>query len=120
MATTEWTEGRRKSFITSVLRGGYRRWPPKYKCLENAFIDKRINESSKRLSKHYKCNKCKGIFPTSKVNVDHIKPIVNPAIGFTSWDDFIDNLFCSIENLQVLCTDCHTLKTQKENKKRKK
>ena len=29
----EWTAGRIKSFITSVLRAGSRRWPPKYETL---------------------------------------------------------------------------------------
>lgn len=120
MANTNWSDGRVKSFITSVLRGGYRRWPPKYECLNEAFVEKKVNEKTKRLSKHYKCNKCKNDFPTSEVQVDHIKPIVDPEIGFLSWDLFINNLFCFKDNLQVLCLECHKSKSLKENNKRNK
>lgn len=120
MATTIWTAGRLKSFITSVLRGGYRRFPPKYECLQDAFVDKRLNEKTKRVSSHYRCNACKKVFPTKDVNVDHIKPVVDPEIGFTTWDEFILNLFCEKENLQVLCSDCHTIKTKMENTSRKR
>jgi len=119
-AKKEWTEGRRRSFITSTLRGGYRRWPPKYECLKAAHAGKKINEKSGRMSAHYTCAKCKEDFATSFVQVDHIKPIVDPKIGFTTWDDFIDNLMCPIENLQVLCKTCHSIKTKKENEERKK
>lgn len=119
MATTEWTAGRLKSFITSCLRGGFRRYPPKYEVLKEAFVDKRVNEKSKRISAHYLCNECKQIFPTKEVQVDHVLPIVDPEEGFLSWDKFIANLFCEKSNLQVLCTFCHTKKTKKENTKRK-
>lgn len=72
------------------------------------------------MGSHYRCNTCKGIFPTKDVNVDHIKPVVNPEEGFTTWDEFIKNLFCEKENLQVLCSSCHTIKTKAENVNRKK
>jgi 5-methylcytosine-specific restriction endonuclease McrA len=116
----QWTDGRVKAFITSALRGAFRRYPNKYECLNNAFVGKKINKKTNRESKHYLCAKCKGEFPTSEVQVDHIEPIVNPDIGFISWDEFIKNLFCSIENLQVLCKNCHTKKTKIQNNKRKK
>lgn len=112
-----WTEGRRKSFITSVLRSGSRKWPPKYECLAAAFVDVRINKKSGRLAKHYKCNSCGELFPSSSVNVDHVEPVVG-AEGFVSWDKFIENLFCPITNLQVLCTTCHDVKTKLERKKK--
>lgn len=115
----EWSSGRLKSFITSTLRGGFRRYPPKYEVLKEAFIDKRINEKTKRLGSHYRCNACQNVFPSKEVNVDHINPIVNPEMGFISWDSFIENLFCDKNNLQVLCSECHTAKSAVENKIRK-
>lgn len=119
MATSIWTEGRLKSFITSTLRGGFRRYPPKYEVLKEAFVSKQVNEKTKRISSHYKCNNCQGLFPTSDVQVDHVSPIVCPIEGFVSWDKFIENLFCSKKNLQVLCKPCHSVKTKSENLKRK-
>jgi 5-methylcytosine-specific restriction endonuclease McrA len=114
-----WSEGRLKSFITSALRGAFRRYPNKYECLKSAFVGKKINVKTNRMSAHYKCAQCLEDFPTSEVQVDHVLPIVDPKKGFISWDEFIKNLFCPIENLQVLCKPCHSIKTKKENNKRK-
>jgi len=102
----EWTEGRRKSFITSVLRSGYRRWPPKYETLKDAQTGKKENAKTKRIAMHYKCNSCKKDYPAKEVQVDHIEPVVDSK-GFSSWDIFIERLFCEKENLQVLCKACH-------------
>lgn len=113
----KWTPGRLKSFITSTLRGGFRRYPPKYEKLADAKQGKRINKDTGRLAEHYKCAKCKKLFPLKQVQVDHIIPIVNPKDGFTTWDNFIKGLFCDKDNLQVLCKDCHSLKTKIERKK---
>lgn len=119
MGASIWTAGRLKSFITSTLRGGFRRYPPKYEVLKEAFVDKRLNEKTKRVSSHYRCNSCDGVYPTKEVNVDHVNPIVSPETGFTTWDTFIANLFCDKNNLQVLCSTCHTAKSAVENKIRK-
>lgn len=109
-----WTAGKLKTFITSTLRGGFRRYPPKYITLKDACLGKRINPKTGRLGAHYLCNICTQAFPASAVQVDHIFPICPPEVGFTTWDDFITNLFCSKENLQVLCTQCHDAKTKQE------
>ena len=115
-----WTEGRKKSFITSILRGGFRKYPPKYVTLKDAFVGKKKNEKTGRIGSHYKCAKCKGVFPTKEVQIDHIKPVVDPKVGFIGWDIFIERLFCVSSNLQVLCLDCHTVKTIKEKMLRKR
>lgn len=114
----EWTDGRKKAFITSVLRSGSRRWPPKYETLNEAKTEKKVNENTGRLAQHFKCAKCKKDFPQKMVEVDHIKPVVSPAKGFTTWDDFIEALYCDKSNLQLLCKPCHLVKTKKEKKKR--
>jgi 5-methylcytosine-specific restriction endonuclease McrA len=115
-----WTESRYKSFITSTLRAGSRRWPPKYSTLADAKTEKKINEKTGRLAQHYKCFKCKKDWPAEDVQVDHIKPIVDPKEGFQTWDVYIANLFCEKDNMQVLCKDCHVLKTNKEKETKKK
>lgn len=110
----EWTPARKKAFIVSVLRSGTRRWPPKYETLNDAKTEKKINVATGRLAQHYKCKKCKKDFPAKQVQVDHKEPVVDPKTGFTTWDSFIERLFCEKNNLQVLCTTCHDLKTKKE------
>lgn len=115
----KWTEGRLRSFITSTIRSGFRRWPDKYEALNLAKLGKKINEATGRLAEHYKCAKCKESFVAKDIQVDHILPVVPPS-GFTTWDDFIKRLFCPAKELQVLCKPCHAIKTKKENAARTK
>lgn len=110
----QWTEGRIKGFIVSVLRSGARRWPPKYNTLENACVGKKVNDKTGRIAKHYTCNACKKEFTSKDVEVDHIISVVDPIIGFVDWNTFIERLYCPAENLQVLCKVCHKLKTKRE------
>ena len=112
-----WTEGRFNSFVTSTLRAGARRWQPKYETLNEAKTEKKVNPKTGRLAQHYRCASCKQEFTAKDVQVDHIKPVVDPKKGFTTWDDFIDRLFCEKKNLQVLCVGCHKEKTKKERQK---
>jgi 5-methylcytosine-specific restriction endonuclease McrA len=107
----DWTQARFNSFVKSALRAASRRWPPKYECLSDAYTGSQINSKSGRMAKHYQCNKCLGAFPAKDVQVDHISPLIDPSIGFTNWDDVVNNLFCEKSNLQVLCVDCHKIKT---------
>lgn len=115
-----WTEGRYRSFITSTIRGGFRRWPVKFAVLKNAFVGKKINPESGKLASFYKCACCRKTYTAKNVQVDHIAPIINPKVGFISWDSFIENLFCEEDNLQVLCIKCHKLKSAVERQSKKK
>ena len=105
-----WTEGRYKSFITSALRGAFRRWPPKFDVLKDAYTGTKTNAASGRQAKHYKCAKCGNDFPQKQVQVDHREPIGNCR----NWTTFIARLFCEGDNLQVLCKPCHKTKTKGE------
>ncbi len=116
----EWTEARFKSFVTSALRAASRRWPPKYAALKAAFVGKQVNAKTGKMAMHYKCAECKKLYVAADVQVDHIKPVVDPKKGFVSWDDFINRIFCEIENLQVMCKPCHKIKTDQEKLERKK
>ena len=110
----EWTEGRRKAFIVSVLRSGSRRWPPKYLTLNEAKTEKKINVCTKRLAQHYKCASCLQEFTQKDIQVDHLVPAVDPKTGWVDWNTFIERLFCEKDNLQCLCRECHSAKTKEE------
>jgi 5-methylcytosine-specific restriction endonuclease McrA len=116
----EWTDSRFRSFVTSALRAASRRWPPKFKALKEAFVGRKTNKKTGKLAMHYKCAKCKKHFVAADVQVDHVLPVVDPKVGFVSWDDFINRIFCEIENLQVMCKPCHKVKTELEKAERKK
>jgi len=114
----QWSEGRKKAFIISVLRAGTRKFPPKYETLKEAYVGQRLNEKTNREGKHYLCALCEGEFPAKEIQIDHIEPVVPPE-GFTTWDDYISRLFCSKENLQAVCVSCHKIKSYNEGQERK-
>lgn len=116
---TQWTEARTKAFIISTLRAGSRRWPPKFETLKEAHTGKKVNKKTNRLGNHYKCNACKGEFPSAEVQVDHINPVVDPQTGFVDWNTYVERMFCGKDNLQVLCKSCHTIKTNQEKQQSK-
>lgn len=73
----------------------------------------------------YKCECChQEVTPTifddnkrkrvTNIYVDHIKPVIDPDVGWVSWDSTIENMFCELDNLQLLCGSCHKLKSQEE------
>jgi hypothetical protein len=70
--------------------------------------------------KQYKCYLCEKSFERDQVVVDHVQPVVEPKKGFTTWDQFIERLFCDASNLKACCSPCHKIKTQKEEEERKK
>lgn len=109
----QWTEAKFNSFIKSLLRQGTRRWAP----IQNTKKEARVSRGL------YECNTCKRhVAPTYRdgrnrkqnIFVDHIEPIVDPAVGFTTWDDCIQRMFCEKDNLQLMCKDCHDKKSQEE------
>lgn len=113
-----WTEGRLKTFITSALRGAFRKYPPKYETLKEASVGKKVNKKTGRLAEHFKCASCKQEFPAKDVQCDHNIPVIDPNVGFVDWDIYIKRMFCAKSNLQVLCTKCHDVKSAGERKER--
>jgi len=110
----KWTEARYRSFVTSTLRAGSRKWPPKYETLNAAKTEKKVNKATGRLAQHNKCAMCEQEYTQKDVQVDHKKPVIVPKKGFVSWDTYIYRMFCEGKNLQVLCKLCHAEKTQLE------
>lgn len=113
-----WTAGRLKTFITSTLRSGFRKYPPKFETLKEASVGKKVNKKTGRMAEHFKCAECKKEYPAKEVNVDHIEPVVCPKDGFVNWDVYIKRMFCEKSNLQVLCEKCHDVKSAEERKQR--
>ena len=66
----------------------------------------------------YRCNGCKNLFDRPEIAVDHPEPVI-PVEGFDSWDGVVRRLLAPSKMPQVLCKECHRLKTNKENKTRR-
>lgn len=109
----QWTEARFNSFIKSNLRSATRKWAP----------IQEIAREARRGRGMYECAHCGEVKPKTEIldgkrvnncNVDHIEPIIDPSVGFVSWDDTIERMFVEKEGLQVLCYLCHTVKSNEE------
>jgi len=109
-----------KTKIIASLRQIWRFYDPNRK--------KCIDEARTRRG-YYKCNMCGLEVPStvrkknslgkkSNIIVDHINPII-PISGWVDFNHFISHLFCSIDNLQLLCSSCSDIKTKEENKQRR-
>lgn len=49
-----------------------------------------------------------------KISLDHKIPCLDPTKGFEDWNTYIERLFCTESNFQVLCKTCHDKKTAGE------
>lgn len=98
-----------RRFLIPHLRRIARMWPPKYQAQKLSRVKRGL----------YRCADCRGLFGPKEIRMDHISPVVDPAMGFTTWDDYISRLFCSREGYQTLCLKDHDEKTKKERKIRK-
>lgn len=68
----------------------------------------------------YRCASCGGEgFGPKQIQRDHILSVDDPETGFTTWDNYISRLFCSVDGIQILCKPCHSSKTFRENVQRK-
>ncbi len=108
-----WTEAKFRSFIKGNLRRVTQKWAP----IQQTLADAREQRG------FYRCAGCGELVPATikdgrlrkkNVHVDHIEPIIDPNIGWVSWDSCINRMFCEKPNLQLLCTACHDVKTKQE------
>jgi 5-methylcytosine-specific restriction endonuclease McrA len=115
-AGNKWTEAQYKNFIRSALRKAWTRWGPNYTTKNEARIERGVYRCTGYQRRSHKVPASIKVNNKSVNNIftDHIAPVVDPAEGFTTWDDFIERLLCEQDNLQVLCRTCHDHKTKDE------
>tara|TARA_R110000850_G_scaffold75037_1_gene164005 strand:- start:44 stop:484 length:441 start_codon:yes stop_codon:yes gene_type:complete len=124
---SEWTTARFFGFIRSGLREKFNRYPVKYRVLGSAATtvpvldDKGLQVEYKsgpkkgtlKFAKAYKCASCEQLFNQKSVQVDHIEP-AGSLQSFEDLASFAERLFCGEEGLQILCTQCHDIKTKED------
>jgi 5-methylcytosine-specific restriction endonuclease McrA len=110
------TESAFWSFIRSGLRQKSRWWKPITQCKMKS--RRAYKGPNKRQKFEYKCNVCKEWFPEKKINIDHIIPAGSLKCA-QDLPGFVERLFCETDNLQVLCSGCHNIKTQNEKNGKK-
>lgn len=99
-----------KSFIISTLRRATYRFAPRYNTMNKARVERG----------KYLCALCKQVVPRKLTKLDHICPVVDPKKGWISWDVYIERMFVEESGWQLICKECHSAKSKKENEQRKK
>lgn len=97
-----------QNWLVPVIRRASYRWPPRNEALKRARVERGL----------YKCAQCSGIFSREFVVIDHKIPVVGSE-GFTTWDEYIERMFCNVDNFQILCFIDHEIKTKEEAHARK-
>lgn len=112
-----WTDSRYFSFIRSNLRRAWSKYPVKFQVLkENR---RPFQGDDKRTKWEYNCAICSKWFKTKDVEVDHIEP-AGSLKEYSDLPAFVERLFCTKDNLRVLCKPCHKECTRLEREARKK
>ena len=94
-----------------------------YKHVKNARLSE---EKGPRGGKMVVCDGCGKSFPWSSTQVDHVEDVtpVDKSAAEMSYDEIVERMWCmqcenQLDNLQVLCKECHDAKTEAENKIRR-
>ncbi len=111
--------------IMSCIRKAFAHYSPKYyEVWERSRVEedtfKKDGDVSAKKAVFRVCNVCGKKVKNDQADVDHIHPVI--PVGKTrhdlSWDEVVNRIDCDIENLQVICDDCHSEKTKAERKLR--
>lgn len=113
--------------IMSALRKLTKQWGPILKAKKETKIGPEL----------HKCPLCEGIIYTGKRSIDIIKVSypeaivgrmdtdhINPVIDIEDsgkgkdWNKIINRMFCSEDNIQNICSTCHSHKTKQERELR--
>lgn len=109
----KWVE---QAVVISAMRRAFRRFPAYKQCLDNAktvyYIQSKHGKDLRRVQ--FECAECHGKFSRKLIDCDHTAPVVDPNVGFVDYDTYAARLFCSIDNLKILCKTCHKLKSKQE------
>lgn len=114
MQPDEWTEKKILVWLRSALRSASRRYPPLYAALAAAKEPYTVKPDeagySARQKFQYRCAACGGAFSGKEVALDHR----DDCGSLLKWGDlqgFASRLFCQQDGLDVLCHQCHDVKT---------
>ena len=99
-----------KRFLIPKIRSASYRWAERSKAIKNARVERG----------RYKCEMCNNReLKNGEYAVDHKEPVVDLNGWDGNWDTYINRMFVKAEGFQILCHDCHTIKTDLEVQLRK-
>ena len=98
----------RMQWVRAGLRKMWLKWPPRYEVIAEAKVKA---PAGGRAKNHYLCAICEVSFPIKDVEVDHYPVACGSLKTIDDIRNFADNLFCSKDNLRVVCKRCHVKHT---------
>lgn len=100
------------AWIRSALRSKSLRWLPRGEALKLA---RRPYKGPNKLQKwEFQCALCSSWMKGKECQVDHYPKSAGSILSVADIGEFANNLFCEVDNLRVLCSDCHSLHTLAE------
>jgi hypothetical protein len=99
--------------IRAALRQKSRWWKPISQCKINA--RRPYKGILKRQRWEYLCNICKRYFPEKRIEVHHTFGVGQLKCA-NDLPQFVENLFCEVDKLECLCSDCHSKISKTEKK----
>ncbi len=99
--------------VRSHLRRGFRYWRPATNTKQAA--KRPYKGANKRQRWEYKCKSCKKYYADKNVQIDHIIPVGSLKCS-EDLAGFLERLTPE-EGFQILCKDCHQIKTNAERNK---
>lgn len=108
--------------LWSQIRRAWTSWSPnRRKVLNDGVVKipklKNDGTESKVMVNHWKCSVC-GELVTER-DIDHILPVGAQPSCDEEVAAACARLFCSIDNLRIICHPCHKVKSAKEKSKRR-
>lgn len=116
MDTLEFLDRKTLTLIESAIRKSFKT-SIEYKVFLH---NKMVASLGPRGGRRWACNSCKKMIDENNIKVDHINPVVPVNTNRVSMTlrELYERTYCSIENLQIMCSVCHNIKSAEEAKQR--
>lgn len=109
------TESQYLAWIRSALRSKWLRWPPRAEALRAAQTPYVGDNARRKYS--YQCAICKRADLSQKdCQVDHFPRDAGSILSVDDIGQFVNRLYCELDNLRVVCVDCHSVHTLAQKK----
>lgn len=107
--------------IKGALRRAFSRSDLRKAVLEASVVKGYTDPTRPRVKTWCRCELCEKLEPKSYMEIDHKQPLIplDKSLEEMLWEEVINRLWCELDNLQSICTQCHTLKSTRENKERR-
>lgn len=108
--------------MKGAIRRVFGRSELRRKVIDSNILTGYYDPKRKRVKFWVKCELCGGWEAKSNIQIDHFEPVVpiNSSFDEMSLDEVVNRMWCEENMLQPLCKPCHKLKTQAENKERRR